>query len=168
MFSLLKKCHQFNLSLDIQLERFETNCAFSPFVLVWSEAYGNMAVISKLQLRFLKLIWGVKVTMPTCVVHDEVGPDRNWSKMQDVGIWVLFVTTSNTESLKICNLMLQWCWELYYACEYKLPWVTELHSLLGSSGLSYIGSDQVHSVETFKRIVRQRLRISLHKNGRVE
>ena len=34
----------------------------------------------------------------------------------------------------------------------------KVHSLLDSLGLSYIWSNQVHSIESFKRIVKQRLR----------
>ena len=33
-----------------------------------------------------------------------------------------------------------------------------VHSFLDSLGLSYIWSNQVHSIESFKRIVKQRLR----------
>ena len=33
-----------------------------------------------------------------------------------------------------------------------------VYSLLDSLGLSYIWSNQVHSIESFKRIVKQRLR----------
>ena len=34
----------------------------------------------------------------------------------------------------------------------------KVHSLLDSLGLSYIWSNQVHTIESFKRIVKQRLR----------
>ena len=34
----------------------------------------------------------------------------------------------------------------------------KVHSLLDSLGLSYIRSNQVHAIESFKRIVKQRLR----------
>ena len=34
----------------------------------------------------------------------------------------------------------------------------KVHSLLDSLGLSYIWSNQVHTIENFKRIVKQRLR----------
>ena len=34
----------------------------------------------------------------------------------------------------------------------------KVYSLLDSLGLSYIWSNQVHSIESFKRIVKQRLR----------
>ena len=55
--------------------------------------------------------------------------------------------------------MFQLCSRLYYACEYKLLWLREVHSLLDSLVLVYILSNQVHSIDSFKRIVRQRLRV---------
>ena len=56
MFSLLRKCRQLNLPLDMQLELFE-KCMY-PILLYGFEIWAceNMDVISKLQLRFLKLI----------------------------------------------------------------------------------------------------------------
>ena len=45
--------------------------SFCIFLKKW--AHKNMDVISKLQVRFLKLILGVKVTTPTCMVLGEVG-----------------------------------------------------------------------------------------------
>ena len=68
IFLLLRTCRQLNLPLDIQLEPFE-NCVH-PVLLydceIW--AYENMGVISKLQLRILKLVLDVKVTAPTYMV----------------------------------------------------------------------------------------------------
>ena len=73
MFSLLRKCRPLNLPLDIQLELFE-KCVH-PILLYGCEIWTceKMDVISKPQLRFLKLILGVKVTTPTCMVLEEVG-----------------------------------------------------------------------------------------------
>ena len=73
MFSLLRKCRQLNLPLDIQLGLFE-KCVHLILLYgceIW--ACEKMDVISKLQFRFLKLILGVKVTTPTCMVLGEVG-----------------------------------------------------------------------------------------------
>ena len=50
------------------------------------------------------------------------------------------------------------CSKLYYACDFKLPWLMKVHLLLDSLGLSYIWSNQVHTIESFKRIVKQRLK----------
>ena len=40
--------------------------------------------------------------------------------------------------------------------------------VINSLGLSYIWSNQIHTIESFKRIVKQRLWISLYKNGKAE
>jgi hypothetical protein len=160
MFSLLRKCRQLNLPLDIQLELFE-KCVH-PILLYGCEiwAYENMDVVTKLQLRFLKLLLGVKVSTPTCMVLGELGryPIELEAKCRILGFWYSLCSASNLESPKISNLMFQLCSKLYYACEYKLPWLKKVHSLLDSLGLSYIWSNQVHSTEQFKRIVKQRLR----------
>ena len=132
MFSLLRKCRQLNLPLDIQLELFE-KCVH-PILLygckIW--ACEKMDVISKLQLRFLKLILGVKVTTPTCMVLGEVGryPIEIEAKCRMLGFWYGLCSTSHSESPKISNLMFQLCSKLYYASDYKLPWFMKVHSLL--------------------------------------
>ena len=90
-----------------------------------------MDVVLKLQLRFLKLIISVKVTTPTCMVADEVGryPIEIEAKCRMLGFWYSLRSTSNSESPKIYkNLTFQQCSKLYYACEYKLPWLKEVLS----------------------------------------
>ena len=47
-------------------------------------------------------------------------------------------SNSHSKSPKISHLMFQPCSKLHYACDYKLPWLMKVHSLLGSLGLSYI------------------------------
>ena len=74
-----------------------------------------------------------------------------------LGFWYGLCSTSHSESPKISNLMFQLCSKLYYASDYKLPWLMKVHSLLDSLGLSYIWSNQIHTIESFKRIVKQRL-----------
>ena len=92
-----------------------------------------MDVTSKLQLRFLKLILGVKVTTPTCMVLGEVGryPIKIEAKCRMLGFWYeRLCNTSYSESPKISNLMFQLCSKLYYACDYNLSWLMKVHSLL--------------------------------------
>ena len=118
-----------------------------------------MDAISKLQLRFLKLIIGVKVTTPTCIVLGEVGryPIETEAKCKMLGFWYGLCSTSHSESPKISNLMFQLCSKLYYASDYKCPWPMKVHSLLDSLGLSYIWSNQIHTIESFKHTVKQGL-----------
>ena len=159
MFSLLRKCRQLNLPLDIQLELFK-QCVH-PILLCGCEIWAceKMDIISKLQLRFFKLILRVKVTTTTCMVLGEMGryPIEIEAKCWMLGFWYGLCNTSHSESPKISNLMFQLCSKLHYASDYKLPWLMKVHSLLDSLGLSYIWSNQIHPIESFKRIVKQRL-----------
>ena len=75
-----------------------------------------------------------------------------------LGFWYGLCNNSHSESPKISNRKFQLCSKMYYACKYKLPWLMKVYSLLDSLGLSYIWSNLVHSIESFKRIVKQRLR----------
>ena len=86
-----------------------------------------MDVISKLQLRFLKLILGVKVTIPTCMVLGEVEryPIEIEAKCRMLGFWYGLCSTFHSKSPKISNLMFQLC--------SKLCKVT--HAIINSRGL---------------------------------
>ena len=53
-----------------------------------------------------------------------------------LGFWYGLCSTSHSESPKISNLMFQLC-SKFKACDYKLPWLMKVHSLLDSLGLSY-------------------------------
>ena len=91
-----------------------------------------MDVISKLQLRVLKLILGVKLTTPKCMVLGEVGRYliEMEAKCRMLGFWYGLCNTSHSESPKISNLMFQLCSKLYYASGYNLSWLMKVHSLL--------------------------------------
>ena len=81
---------------------------------IW--ACEKMDVISKLQLRFLKLSLSVKVTTPTCIVLGEVGkyPIEIEAKCRMLRFWygLCSASHSESESAKISNLMFQLCSKL--------------------------------------------------------
>ena len=93
------------------------------------------------------------------MVLGEVGryPIEIEAKCRMLGFWYGLSSTSHSESPKISNLVFQLCSKLYYASDYKLPWLMKVHSFLDSLGLFYIWSNQIHTIESFKRIVKQRL-----------
>ena len=73
MFSLLRKCRKLNLPIDIQLDLFE-KCVH-PVVTYGCEVWGyqSLELISKFQLRFLKLALGAYKTTPSCMILGELG-----------------------------------------------------------------------------------------------
>ena len=88
------------------------------------------------------------------MVLGEVGryPIEIEAKYRMLGFWYGLCSTSHSESPKISNLMFLYV-QLYYACDYKLPWLMKVHSLLDSLGLSHNWSNQIRTIESFKRIV---------------
>ena len=73
MFILLRRSRQLDLPLDIQLELFDT--LIMPILTYCCKVcgFGNLNIIEKLHLNYLKYILGVKMSTPTCIVIGETG-----------------------------------------------------------------------------------------------
>ena len=71
MYSLTGKCRIINLPIDIQLSLFDN--LGKPVMFYGSEIWGpqDCGLPDKLQLRFLKLIMGLKKRTPTANVRGE-------------------------------------------------------------------------------------------------
>ena len=73
MFSLLKFFRKLMMPLDIQTELFDR--LIVPILLygcaVWCPMMTNL--LSKLQLRFYKIIFKLSKTTPNCMVYGELG-----------------------------------------------------------------------------------------------
>ena len=125
------------------IRTFRKMCAPSPFVWLWNMGVREDGCNLKTIASIFKTDLRCQSYNPSMYGAWGSGKisDRNWSK----------------RSPKISNLMFQLCSKLYYANDYKLPWLIKVHSLLDSSGSSYIWSNQIHTIESFKRIVKQRL-----------
>ena len=73
LFSLLKKTRILHLPIDIQIELF--NKTIRPILLYAYEIWGvgNLDIIEKVELQFLKLIFNLKKSTPSFMVYGEVG-----------------------------------------------------------------------------------------------
>ena len=73
VFSLIKKARNMHLTIDLQLELFDK--LVKPILLYGCEVwgFGNIEVIERVQLKFLKNILKLKTSTPNYMVYGEVG-----------------------------------------------------------------------------------------------
>ena len=73
MFSVLRNSNRLNLPLDIQIDLF--NKMIKPILTYGSElwGYGNLDVIERVQLKYLKYILKMKMSTPNFMVYGESG-----------------------------------------------------------------------------------------------
>ena len=73
VYSLFKKARNMQLPIDIQLELF--NKLVKPILLYGCEVwgFGNIEVIERVQLKFMKYILKLKNSTPNYIVYGELG-----------------------------------------------------------------------------------------------
>ena len=73
MYALITKARQLSLPVDIQIDLF--NKTVKPISLYGCEiwCYGNIDIIERVQLKFLKTILNLKSSTPSCMVYGETG-----------------------------------------------------------------------------------------------
>ena len=80
MFSVLMKSRKLQLSIDLQLQLFDSMIV--PILLYGSEVTGfeNSDILERLCTQFYKNILNVKESTPNCILYGELGryPIREW------------------------------------------------------------------------------------------
>lgn len=73
MFFLMKKSRKLSLPIDIQLHLFESMIV--PILLYRSEVWGceNVDIINQFQLKFCKMLLGLKQSTPNIMIYGELG-----------------------------------------------------------------------------------------------
>ena len=160
MFSLLKKCRKLNLPIDIQLDLFE-KCVH-PILLYGCEVWGHesLEIVSKFQLRFLKLALGLGKTTATCMILGELGcyPIKIEVNCRLLTFWYKLLIDSNNGGNKLSSMMLKLYMNLFTSNKYKLPWLNHIYSNLNNLGLTFLWHTQSMSVNSFKNLIKQRMK----------
>ena len=160
MFSLIRKCRKLNLPIDVQLDLFE-KCV-QPVLLYGCEVWGyqSLELVTRFQLRFLKLVLGVNKTTPSCMVYGELGcyPTQIDVQCRLLSFWYKLMISSNNSTNKISCNILRLCMKLYVDGVYKLPWLEHVHSTLNNLGLTFLWQRQSVTENVFKRMIKQRLK----------
>lgn len=161
MFSMLRKCRKAHLPLDIQLELFH-KCVL-PVLLYGCEVWGfeDVTVLLRFQLRFLKMILGVKKSTPSCMIFGETGcyPLDLDIKVRILTFWYnLTFGAASVYSAKISRLVLMLSSRQNEVTEFKFKWLDYVKSVLNDLGLTFLWFNPIYSVNQFKSVVKQRLR----------
>ena len=160
MFGLLKKCKNLTLPLEVKIELFDTLIA--PILLygseVWFPKMNDLAM--KLQLRYYKLILGLRKCTPTCMVLGEVGklPLEIHAKLRMMTYWYKLVTCQNDN--KLSSVTYKFFLKLKEAGGYESPFLKTVEKTLNDVGLPGVWIHQNnlnYSLECFKKMIKKRL-----------
>ena len=72
LFAVMKKSRKLCLPFDIQVHLFDSMIV--PILLYGSEVWdGKLDIIDKFQLKFCKMLLGLKMSTPSLLIYDELG-----------------------------------------------------------------------------------------------
>ena len=101
MFSLLRKIRNLNLPISLQIDLFDKT--IKPILLYGSEihGFGNIDILERVQLKFLKYILNLKASTPSFMVYGETGvtPLAIDIKTRIISFWTK-ITDIEKKSLK--------------------------------------------------------------------
>lgn len=133
MYSLIKKAKDLCLSIDLQIDLFSK--IVKPILLYGCEIWGlgNLDVLERVQLKFLKHILNVKSCTSNCIVYGETGtmPLSIEIKSRIVSFWAKLVCPSQD---KLCNniyaLLLSYFKYSDVNLNHNFQWINELKTFL--------------------------------------
>ena len=159
MFELLSKCRKLRLPIDISIKLFDS--VVKPIMLYGCEIWGydNSGMADKLQLRFLKIILGLKKCTTSVMVRGETGcyPMYFDITYRILTFWLRLVNTTKHD--KISKILYNCMYAMFLSNSYCSPWIVFVKNSLDRLGLSYIFDSQGYNVNNawFGKIVKLRL-----------
>lgn len=108
MFSVLRKSRKLQLTIDLQLQLFDSMVV--PILLYGSEVTGfeNSEVLERLCTQFYKIVLNVKTITPNVMLYGELGryPINILCKARMVGFWQRIVNGKQDKiSLKLYKIL---------------------------------------------------------------
>ena len=160
MFSLLKKSRKLDLPLDLQLDLYQK--CIKPILLYGCEMWGfeNTEMLEKIQLKYLKMLLGVKASTPSCMIYGELGvyPLKVDIQLRMLTYWYKLCKDFLNGMNKLSVLMFRFNNALHRIDNNQ--WLLAVHNILDNLGLGYIHQNalqQNYSIESFKSLVKKRL-----------
>lgn len=146
LFALLRKIKTLALPFDLQIELFEKT--IKPILLYGSEiwGYGNVNVLERIQLKFLKYIFKFKKPTPSYMIYGETGvlPLSVHIKHRVITFWARLIENINSDQpTKLSSKVYIFLRKLHIDNKVKSLWIENVKQYLcetGFSGIWYIES----------------------------
>jgi hypothetical protein len=136
MYSLLKQSKHLCLPIDTQIDLFMRTV--KPVLLYGCEiwGYGNVEIIERVQLKFLKIILNVKSSTPNSIVYGETGvkPLSIDIKQRMISFWCKLVNERKLSS-EIYSIVLS---NFKYLNNHKFLWIEHVKNIFFECGLMNI------------------------------
>ena len=159
MFGLVAKCRKLQLPIDISIKLFDS--VIKPILIygceIWGYQYCGLA--DKLQVKFIKLIMGLKSYTPTVMVRGETGslPTVINIKCRMLNFWFRLVT--KTKDGCIDKTLYSHMLEMQQNHNNAHQWINFIKNCLDKLGLSYIFVSHAKNINPawFKQEIKKRL-----------
>lgn len=140
MFILVRKLKGLNLAVDVQLDLF--NRMIKPILLYGCEVWGynEITILERVQLKFLKSIFGLKQSTPNVMIYGEFGvyPIEIDVKARMVSYWTKLIEPG---SLKFSSLLYRFIFN--NPCTNISPWIAYVKTIIENCGYSGIWNAQI-------------------------
>ena len=137
MFSLLRKSRALNLPITMQIDLF--NKMIKPVLLYRCEIWvvGNLELIGRVQLRFIKIILNLKKSTPSYMIYKELGiyPLEVDIKTRIISFWSKLL---DFDSNKLSSMIYQVNKCLFDNRKCKSPWLEQVKNLIEKKGFGNI------------------------------
>ena len=134
MFGLFRKIRELNLPIEIQIELFDKT--IKPILLYACELWGmgNLDIIEKVQLKFLKQILHLKTSTPTFMIYGELGifPLSIEIKSRILAFWSKLV--KGMENHKLSSIVYEVLNTLRRQGKIKVIWIENVKHILETNG----------------------------------
>ena len=139
MYELLKRGRLHNLSIQCQLELFDS--MIKPIILYGCEiwGFGNNEIFERIHLKFCKLLLHLKTSTPDYMVYGELGryPICINIKVRMIKFWCKLIMgkQSKLSHIHVCYKLLT---NNNFLRDGFSLWIKNIQDILNKSGLSYI------------------------------
>ena len=127
IFSLIPKCRQLNLPIDVQLELFDTLVV--PTILYGCEIWGHewFGISETLHLKFCKIVLSLTKDTPNCMIYGELGrtPIECKIKVKILLFWFKLVKKHN-----VSNMVYNLIFNMHISGFYNNSWLIFVKKLL--------------------------------------